>query len=167
MTDEATTVEVKTIATPDAGKGVIVKDIKSGRRRSDWHVIESNGKSIFFWLFGMFLDEKGKPSMSRIMFAVWTWVGIQMEYHEIRLMTGGIPISNAAWTAWWSAEGVIALAVLGPPVASYFSPGAAGAAAATAIPGAVRDVLEKMGIHPPAPAVPVTPTDVNSGAEGG
>ena len=47
-----------------------VTAVKSGRRLSDWHIITSNGKSIFFFLFGMFLDERHKPSMSRCMVRV-------------------------------------------------------------------------------------------------
>lgn len=116
--------------------------VQTGRRSSDWHIIESNGRSIFFWLFGMFLDDRHKPSMSRVMLALWTWVGYMMVHHELILQPGDVPLQNAVWTSWWAAEGVLALAVFGPSIASYFGAGAAGAV--TGIGSSVRDALTKV-----------------------
>lgn len=115
---------------------------KSGRRVSDWHqeMLFRTGRSIFFWIFGMFLNDRHKPSMSRCMLALWTYCGWLLIEHEIHLVAAQQPIQNAVWTAWWAAEGVLALAVFGPGVASYFGPGAAGAVAATAMGSAVRDI---------------------------
>jgi hypothetical protein len=118
--------------------------VKSGRRKSDIAIIEARGRSIFFWIFGMFLDDRHKPSMSRIMLALWTMLGAKMIYHELDLHLGQVPLSNAVWQAWWAAEGVLALAVFGPSVASYFGVGAAGAAGATALGAAIRDDLGKV-----------------------
>jgi hypothetical protein len=115
--------------------------VKSGRRKSDWHIIESNGKSIFFWLFGMFLDEKYKPSMSRCMLALWTALGIKMIWREMYLVPGQLPLGNAVWQAWWAMGGVLTLAVFGPGVASYFGAGAAGAV--TGLGQSIRDDLGK------------------------
>ena len=117
-----------------------VAAVKSGRRWSDWHIVASNGKSIFFWLFGMFLDERHKPSMSRCMLALWTYTGWLMIRHELLLKAGDPSIQNGVWTAWWAAEGVLALAVFGPSVASYFGAGAAGAVAG--IGASIRDALQ-------------------------
>jgi hypothetical protein len=117
-------------------------EVRSGRRRSDWHIVTSNGRSIFFWLFGMFLDEKHKPSMSRCMLALWTWIGWLMIKHELILHTGQVPLGNAVWQSWWAAEGFLALAVFGPSVASYFGAGAAGAV--TGIAQSIRDDLGKV-----------------------
>lgn len=116
--------------------------VKSGRRQSDIQVVVGASRSVFFYVFGMFLDERHKPSMSRIMLAVWTVLGWQMVYHEIRLRLGVPPISNAAWAAWWAAEGFLALAVFGPSVASYFGPGSAGAV--SGIGASIRDDLQKV-----------------------
>jgi hypothetical protein len=137
---------------PAADTGVTAIAVKSGRREVDWRALFTlRGEvSIFFWLFGMFLDERHKPSMSRIMLAFWTWVGYLCVRHELQLVVGshlttmGVPLANAVWTAWWAAEGVLTLAVFGPGVASYFAPGAAGAVAATAIGSAVRDAKDIM-----------------------
>jgi hypothetical protein len=105
-------------------------------------VLERQTRSLFFWLFGMFLDERHKPSMSRIMLAIWTFTGWEMIQHELQLHAGDVPLQNAVWEAWWAAEGMLALAVFGPSVASYFSAGAAGAVAG--IGAAVRDDLGKV-----------------------
>lgn len=118
--------------------------VKSGRRQSDVQIVVHAGRSVFFWIFGMFLDERHKPSMSRIMLALWTILGWQLEYHEIRLNPGTPPISNAAWGAWWAAQGMLALAVFGPSIASYFGPGAAGASTAGSIGASLRDELKKV-----------------------
>lgn len=115
--------------------------VKEGRREWDWKTLLTPEAevSLFFWLFGMFLDDRRKPSMSRIMLAFMTFIGWRLFEHEIGLVAGVPSIQNAVWTAWWAAEGVLCLAVFGPSVASYFGPGAAGTVAATAIATAVRD----------------------------
>jgi hypothetical protein len=118
-----------------APEGVVVQ---SGRRAMDWHVLLSGTRSVFFWIFGMFLDETHKPSMCRIMLALWTWMGSQMIYHEL---SGHTPISNVAWNAWWVAEGLLAIAVWGPRVAAYFGNG--GQIAAQTLSTAMHDVLTK------------------------
>jgi hypothetical protein len=117
--------------------------LKKGRRDFDWLALLTPQAevSLFFWAFGMFLDDRKKPSMSRIMLAFWTWVGWRLMDHELHLIAGAPAIQNAVWTAWWAAEGVLCLAVFGPSVASYFGPGAAGAVAATAIGSATRDIM--------------------------
>lgn len=145
--------------------------------------------TVFFWLFGMFLDETNKPSMSRIMIAIWTFVGWLMINHEIHVTrningSGMVSISNAAWTAWWAAEGVLSLAVFGPRVAAYFAPGAAGSAASTAIGDAVREITQLVinatgGATPtpsptpaPAPApdpsgeTPIADVNAHTGSQG-
>jgi hypothetical protein len=116
--------------------------VKSGRRKSDIAILEAQGRSLFFWFFGMFLDDRHKPSMSRIMLAIWTFTGWEMIRHELNLHTGDIPLQNAVWQAWWAAEGVLALAVFGPSIASYFGAGAAGAVAG--IGASIRDDLGKV-----------------------
>lgn len=118
--------------------------VKQGRRWSDIvALVEHNGVSLFFWLFGIFLDEKHKPSMSRLLLAGCSWVGWLCVRHELNLVAGQTPLQNAVWTAWWAAEGALTLAVFGPRVASYFGPGAAGAVAASAIGSAARDALAR------------------------
>lgn len=134
----------------------VIAAVKTGRRASDWHIIQSNGKSIFFWLFGMFLDDKHKPSMSRCMLAGWTMIGVKMIFHEINLTTGQVPLGNQVWQAWWAAEGVVALAVFGPSIASYFGAGSAGAMLngqairddLTKVKEALTAVKEKIGAKP-------------------
>jgi hypothetical protein len=107
--------------------------------------------SLWFWLLGWLLDEKHKPSISRMMLTFWTWVGYKAAMHEIGITAiaaaqgvhlSGVPLSNAFWTAWWAAEGVLTVAVFGPRVASYFQAGAAGAVAMTSIGAATRDKLD-------------------------
>lgn len=127
---------------PVAATTVVAAEVKSGRRRSDWHIVESKTRSIFFWVFGMFLDERHKPSMSRIMLAMWTYAGMAMIWHELRLTAPQLPLGNAVWTAWWAAQGMLALAVFGPSIASYFGPGAAGAT--SGIGTSIRDDLSKI-----------------------
>jgi hypothetical protein len=119
-----------------------------GRRADDGPapilvVIERAIASKLFWTFGMFLEPRHpyKPSMARILLAIWTYIGWMMIRHEILLLPGHPAILNAAWTAWWAAEGMLCFWVAGPKIASYFGPGAAGAAAATAIGAAVRDPI--------------------------
>lgn len=124
------------------GKTVAHAEVRSGRRWSDWHVVQSNGRSIFFWLFGWLLDEKCKPSMSRMMLAFWTYAGWRCILHELTLKAPTAPLQNAVWTAWWAAEGVLALAVFGPSIASYFGAGAAGAV--TGVGASIRDDLSKI-----------------------
>lgn len=116
--------------------------IKAGRRQSDWQLFTRNGRSIFFWLFGMFLDERHKPSMSRCMLALWTYAGWLMIQHELRLKPGGVSLPNIVWTCWWAAEGVLALAVFGPSIASYFGSGGAGAIASSLV-SATRETITK------------------------
>jgi hypothetical protein len=113
-------------------------EVKSGRRWYDWKILFGQSRSIFFWIFGVFLDEKHKPSMSRMMLAGWTWIGSRMIYQELN---GHPAVSNPAWTAWWAAEGFLGVAVFGPRIASYFGQGAAGATASIAT--AVRDEITK------------------------
>lgn len=113
--------------------------VKSGRRRIDWLMVGQEGKSVFFWLFGMFLDVNHKPSMSRCMLAVWTYIGWLLIDHELHLVAGAPSIQNSVWTAWWAAEGSLVLAVFGPTVASYFGSGAAGAITGSALGTAVRE----------------------------
>lgn len=114
--------------------------VKTGRRQSDVQVVLRGTRSVFFYVFGMFLDERHKPSMSRIMLALWTVAGYEMIRHEITLVAGVPSISNAAWAAWWAAEGFLALAVFGPSIASYFGPGSAGAV--SGIGASIRDELQ-------------------------
>lgn len=124
--------------------------VKQGRRKEDW-VTRANAfndalfeaeSSIFFWLFGMFLDVNHKPSMSRIMLAFWTYVGWLLMQHELHLIVGAPSIQNAVWTAWWAAEGALTVAVFAPSaVSNYFTAGNAGAVAATTISTAARDAL--------------------------
>jgi hypothetical protein len=116
--------------------------VHSGRRWYDWHVLFGETQSIFFWVFGMFLDEKHKPSMSRIMLGLWTWLGSRMIYHELN---GHSAVSNPAWTAWWAAEGFLGMAVFGPRIASYFGQGSAGATAsiATAVRTEINNLRKK------------------------
>lgn len=137
--------------------------VKSGRRRDDWHVIASNGKSIFFWLFGMFLDERHKPSMSRCMLALWTYAGWLMIRHELLLKPGDPSLQNGVWTAWWAAEGVLALAVFGPSVASYFGAGAAGAVAGigASIRDALVSIVAKVDAIQSSPAPPAAPASAS------
>lgn len=116
--------------------------VKSGRRKTDVALLEARSRSTLFWVFGMFLDEKHKPSMSRIMLAMWTFTGWEMIQHELGLHAGQVPLGNAVWEAWWAAEGMLALAVFGPSVASYFGAGAAGAV--TGIGAAIRDDMGKV-----------------------
>ena len=125
------------------GEHAVAGVAKSGRRWTDWRAIFSvrSGVSVFFWLFGVLLDERHKPSMSRIMLAVWTYCGWLLIAHELRLQPGEIPIGNAVWTSWWAAEGMLSFAVFGPSIASYFGAGAAGAVAAGTIGASARDVL--------------------------
>lgn len=116
--------------------------VKEGRRDYDWKALLSPHTeiSLFFWVFGMFLDGKKKPSMPRIMLAIMTFIGWQMFQHEINLVAGQPSIQNAVWTAWWAAEGFLCAAVFVPSAAlNYFSPGHAGAAAVSAISTATRD----------------------------
>jgi hypothetical protein len=147
-------------------------EVKAGRRAFDWHIIAKDGKSVAYYLFGMLLDETGKPSMARWMLLLWTWTGWLMIRHELRLKVGDPSLQNPVWTSWWAAEGFIGLAVFGPRIASYFGAGAAGAV--TGIGASIRDGLAKIGeqieaktvqapaaaqvnINQPAPAPP-TPT---------
>lgn len=116
--------------------------VREGRRWGDWHML-SSGRSLFFWVFGMFLGERHKPSMSRIMLAAWTWVGWRMIAHELALTAADPALQNAAWGAWATAESMLAVAVFGPSVASYMSSGGAGAAVA-ALGSAVRSEVEKV-----------------------
>ncbi len=122
---------------------VTAREVVAGRRAGDWHVIASNGTSIFFWLFGVVLDEKHKPSMSRIMLALWTYTGWLIIQHELSLKVGDPSLQNAVFTMWWAAEGVLAFAVFGPSIASYFAAGAAGAV--TGLAASTRDALAKIG----------------------
>jgi hypothetical protein len=128
------------VATPD----VVV--VKTGRRKSDVQAFAATSRHVLFYVFGMFLDERHKPSMSRIMLALWTWTGWLMVEHELRLHPGDVSLSNAAWTAWWAAEGMLALAVFGPSIASYFGAGAAGAVSGigASIRDAITEVKEKL-----------------------
>jgi hypothetical protein len=116
-------------------------EVKSGRRTLDWRALVSvkSELSLAFWLFGALLDEQKKPSMSRILFALWTYVGWEMERYEMHRLHYQTPLSNAAWQAWYLGEALLAVAVFGPRVASYFSAGNAGAVAASTIAGAIRD----------------------------
>lgn len=124
--------------------------VKQGRRKEDW-VMRANAfndalfeaeRSIFFWLFGIFLDSQHKPSMSRLMLALWTYVGWQLMQHEMHLVVGTPAIQNAVWTAWWAAEGFLCVAVFAPSaMTNYFSAGSAGAVAASSISSAARDAL--------------------------
>lgn len=149
---------------PGATATVKVTEVKGGRRKSDWHIVTSNGKSIFFWIFGMFLDEKHKPSMSRIMLGLWTIIGWEMIQHELNLVAGQPSISNACWTSWWAAEGMLSFAVFGPSIASYFGAGAAGAISAGSIATGIRDALGKVGVNvPPTPGQSV---DLNANRPG-
>jgi hypothetical protein len=133
-------VPVPIVAADTTVKAVVVK---SGRRESDMKVFEKKTRSILFWIFGMFLDERRKPSMSRIMLSVWTVIGVTMELHEMGFAgDANLHISNAAWAGWWAAQGMLAFAVFGPSIASYFGPGAAGASAG--IGASVRDELQKI-----------------------
>lgn len=129
-------------ATPTPDATVVRAEVKSGRRKTDVQILEERSRGIFFWLFGMFLDDRHKPSMSRIMLAVWTVIGAKMIFHELNLHQGSLPLQNAVWQAWWAAEGMLALAVFGPSIASYFGAGAAGAAAG--IGASIRDDLGKV-----------------------
>jgi hypothetical protein len=116
--------------------------VKEGRRDYDWKALLTPHAeiSLFFWVFGMFLDDKKKPSMSRIMLAIMTFIGWRLFHHEIMLVAGQPSIQNAVWTAWWAAEGFLCAAVFVPSAAlNYFAPGAAGAAAVSAIASSARD----------------------------
>ncbi|HEV8448597.1 MAG TPA: hypothetical protein VGQ44_17325 [Gemmatimonadaceae bacterium] len=146
------------------GPAVVAVEVKSGRRAADWHVLPKSGKSIFYYLLGMLVDENGKPSMSRWMFAIWTYVGWVMIRHELLLKPGDVSISNAAWGAWWAAEGAISLAVFGPRIASYFGAGAAGAVAGigSSIRDAVATIVTKVDSINAAPAA--TQVNVNQPA---
>lgn len=137
----------------------VVAEVKAGRRAFDWHVIESNGSSVFFWIFGVVLDEKHKPSMSRLMLALWTYAGWLMIHHEMLLKPTDVSLSNATWTAWWAAEGFLGVAVFGPRIASYFGAGAAGAV--TGIGASIRDGLAKIGEQVAAHTSPA-PTITNT-----
>lgn len=132
LVDVTSTVTTKTKDTEEI-------TVHTGRRWYDWHVLLGESRSVFFWAFGMFLDEKCKPSMSRIMLALWTWIGSRMIVHELN---GHPAVSNSAWTAWWAAEGALCFAVFGPRIASYFGQGAAGAT--TSIATAIRDELKHL-----------------------
>jgi hypothetical protein len=137
--------------------------VKSGRRKIDWRSVFSlrTEASVFFWIFGMILDERHKPSMSRIMLALWTIAGWQLIRHEILLVAGQPAISNATWQAWWAGEGMLSFAVFGPSIASYFVSGAAGAISASSIASAVRDAVQMIpgvAAPPPPPPPPVTTT---------
>jgi hypothetical protein len=143
MTEDAKPIEVATTVTDTAKKRTVTEAaVRSGRRWSDWHVIESNGRSLFFWIFGMFLDDRHKPSMSRCMLAFWTYAGWLCIRHELLLKAGQPSLQNAVWTAWWAAEGVLAFAVFGPSIASYFGAGAAGAV--TGMAASIREQLQKV-----------------------
>lgn len=126
-------------------KTEVIGAVKAGRRKIDWHAWFTGEAqvSIFYWFLGMFLDDKKKPSMARILLAFWTFIGWRMITHEIHLQAGQPAILNAAWTAWYAFGGCLAVAVFGPRVASYFAPGAAGAVAATAIGSAARDAVQR------------------------
>ncbi len=98
--------------------------VHQGRRDEDW-VLRLNSlndglfeieRSAFFWIFGMFLDHDDKPSMSRIMLALWTLLGAKMVYHEMGIdaHNGVVALNNAVWTAWWAAEAALATAVFAP-----------------------------------------------------
>ncbi|MDD1678750.1 MAG: hypothetical protein LUO93_06150 [Methanomicrobiales archaeon] len=140
-----------------------IVSVKDGRRSSDWRVVESSGKSIFYYLLGMFVDETGKPSMARWMLLLWTYTGWLMIHHELRLKVGDPSLQNAAWQSWWAAEGFIGLAVFGPRIASYFGAGAAGAV--TGIGASIRDGLAKIGEQIEAktsPTVTNTTTTINA-----
>jgi hypothetical protein len=138
--------------------------VKDGRREWDWRaLLTARGEiSLFFWLFGMFLDEHRKPSMSRIMLAIMTFIGWKLFFHEINLASGQPSIQNAVWTAWWAAEGFLAAAVFVPSAAlNYFTPGAAGTVAAAAIGSAARDAVVDAR-RAKAVAVPHDPDDPKS-----
>jgi hypothetical protein len=127
-------------------------------------------KSIFYYLLGMFIDENGKPSMSRWLLAIWMWIGWLMIHHELRLQQSIPSLQNTVWTAWTYASGFLAAAVFGPRVMSYFSAGAAGAT--TSIAAAIRDqvvpALAKMDAKVSemnaAPAAAATQVNVNAPA---
>jgi hypothetical protein len=153
--------------------------VKAGRRFFDWRIVTRDGKSIFYYLFGMFVDETGKPSMARWMLLLWTWTGWLMIRHELRLKVGDPSLQNPVWQSWWAAEGFIGLAVFGPRIASYFGAGAAGAV--TGIGASIRDGLAKIGeqiqakttpaaaqvnINQPAPAAAPAETSVPDSLEG-
>jgi hypothetical protein len=137
-----------------------VVTVKDGRRWSDWHIVESSGRSIFYYVLGMFLDETGKPSMARWMLLLWTYTGWLMIRHELGLKVGDPSIQNAVWQSWWAAEGFIGLAVFGPRIASYFGAGAAGAV--TGIGASIRDGLAKIGEQIEAKTSPANPTVTNT-----
>jgi hypothetical protein len=116
-------------------------EVQSGRRTLDWRALVSvhSEASFFFWLFGPLLDETKKPSMSRILFALWTLKGLDMIEYEMRRLHYQQPLSNATWQGWYLGEALISVAVFGPRVMAYFSAGNAGAAAAGTLSNALRD----------------------------
>lgn len=123
----------------------VVATVQEGRRKTDlkavFAVAGRAGKSAFFYAFGMFLDVNHKPSMSRIMLALWTYIGWLMIHHELNLVAGQPALQNAVWTAWWAAEGFLCAAVFAPSaVANYFTTPAA-ASAFTAIASSTRDAI--------------------------
>lgn len=134
-------------------------EVKAGRRAIDWHVITRETKSVAYYVLGMLVDENGKGSMSRWMLLFWTYTGWLMIHHEMLLKPTDVSLSNATWTAWWAAEGFLAVAVFGPRVMSYFGAGAAGAV--TGIGASIRDGLAKIGEQVAAHTSPA-PTITNT-----
>ena len=118
--------------------------------------LQARIKSALEWGLGMFLDETGKPSMSRILFFLWTIVGWVMIWHEIQLVAGQPAILNAAWQAWWAADGFLGFCVFGPRIAAYFAAGAAGSVSAGAIAGSIRDAV--VAVIPGATAATTAPS---------
>jgi hypothetical protein len=137
--------------------------VKEGRRQTDWKLfvqeLAIRGGRSALALLDMFKDRRGKWSMTRILWAVWTLAGLRMIWAEI----AGASLSNAAWQAWTIAEAMFSAAVMGPTIVDFWkSPvgtAIAGIGAALRSAPKVRDVLRDQPEHA-QPGAPVSPKRV-------